>query len=324
MSRIPGVAVCGVATAIAMLATHLIPFVGAVLIAIVIGIVFRNVMPAIPALLQPGIDFTARTLLRAGIVLLGFRLALLDVLGLGWGAVVIIVAVVGIGFTGTFLMGRALGVPRDLSMLIAAGFSICGAAAVGGASGTIKAKREDSTAAVALVVLFGTLMIAIVPGVAHLLGLSQHTAGMWAGASTHEVAQVAAIGQILGPDALATATLVKLGRVVLLAPMMMLLTAIVSRRRTETAGSTRPPLLPFWVACFIVATVIASTGLPPAWFTAGAATGQTLLLTASMFGLGCGVHVKSLIGLGLRPVLLALLATCLVSGTAGLGVWLLT
>lgn len=332
---LPGLGLCAAATALAMLAARVIPYVGAVLIAIVLGIVLRNALPAIPAVLQPGIDVTAKTLLRAGIVLLGFRLALGDVLALGWGAIVIIVAVVTIGFSGTVLLGRLLGVPRGLRLLIGAGFSICGAAAVAGAESTLRSKKEDVTAAVALVVLFGTAMIGIVPATVHLLGLDPRIAGMWAGASTHEVGQVAAIGQILGPEALKTATLVKLGRVVLLAPMMIVLGGIVSRSRgpvtaldaaadpRDSAGTHRPPIMPLWVAGFIVATAIATTGVLPGWFTGAASTGQSLLLTAAMFGLGCGVHVKSLLRLGLRPVLLAFLATCLVSGTAGLGVWLL-
>lgn len=351
---LPGLGLCAAATALAMLAARVIPYVGAVLIAIILGIVLRNALPAIPSVLQPGIDVAAKTLLRAGIVLLGFRLALGDVLALGWGAVVIIVAVVTIGFSGTVLMGRMLGVPRGLSLLIGAGFSICGAAAVAGAESTLRSKKEDVTAAVALVVLFGTAMIGIVPATVHLLGLDPRIAGVWAGASTHEVGQVAAIGQILGPEALKTATLVKLGRVVLLAPMMIVLGGIVSRSRarqlnlrsrarrsdprsrtrvnapdsvaadpSDSAGTHRPPIMPLWVAGFIVATAIATTGVLPGWFTGAASTGQSLLLTAAMFGLGCGVHVKSLLRLGLRPVLLAFLATCLVSGTAGLGVWLL-
>lgn len=335
-SRIPGLVVCAAAMGVAMWLATLIPYVGAVLIAIVLGVLVRNVLPAIPAVLQPGIDFTAKTLLRLGIVLLGFRLVLGDVLGLGWGAIIVIVAVVAIGFTGTVAMGRLLGVNNELGMLIAAGFSICGAAAVAGAESTIKAKKEHVTAAVALVVLFGTLMIAIVPSVTGLLHLDQHTAGMWAGASTHEVAQVAAIGGILGPEALTTATLMKLGRVVLLAPLMMVLGTVVARaaaraRAQSPAGDglgaeapgKRPPLVPMWVVGFIVAALIATTGLLPVWFQHGAATGQTVLLTAAMFGLGCGVHIKSLIGLGLKPVALAALATCLVAGVAALGIWVL-
>lgn len=328
VSRLPGIAVCAVATAIAVWLSTLIPYVGAVLIAIIMGIVVRNVLPAIPAVLQPGIDFTSKTLLRLGIVFLGLRLVLGDVIGLGWGAIVVIIAVVAIGFTGTALLGRLLGVSSDLSLLIAAGFSICGAAAVAGAESTLKSKKEDTAAAVALVVLFGTSMILVVPVVTGLLSLDQHTAGMWAGASTHEVAQVAAIGGILGPEALKTATLVKLGRVVLLAPLMMALGVIVARARSgagqDADTGKRPPLVPMWVIGFIIAAAIATTGVLPAWFESAAATAQSLLLTAAMFGLGCGVHIKSLLKLGLRPVALAALATCLVAGVAALGIWALT
>ena len=135
-------------------------------------------------------------------------------------------AIVAGGLLGTVLLGRLLRVPSGLSLLIACGFSICGAAAVAGAAGVTDPDdeaEEDTITAVALVVIFGTLMIALVPLLANLLGLGSETAGMWAGGSIHEIAQVVAVGGIIGGGALTVAVIVKLARVLLLAPVVAIL-----------------------------------------------------------------------------------------------------
>ncbi|WAL40080.1 putative sulfate exporter family transporter [Brevibacterium sp. BRM-1] len=333
---LPGLALCAAAAALAVVLSGAIPFAGSVLIAIVLGALLRNLVADIPAVFAPGIAVTAKTVLRLGIVLLGTKLVLGDILDLGWGAIVLVVVVVGVGLSGAALMGRWLGVGPELSLLIGCGFSICGAAAVAGAQATLRAKKEDTAAAVALVVLFGTLMIAVVPGVAALTGLSPRAAGLWGGASTHEVAQVVAVGGILGPEALEPAVLVKLARVLMLAPVMAVLGGLAPRiiraqRAADAHGRTtapeapgkRPPIVPLWVLGFALAALVRTLGWLPAPVVGAADTAQTWLLTAAMFALGCGVHVRSLLRLGLRPLLLAALTTLLVAVVAFAGVALL-
>ena len=147
-----------------------------------------------PAPLEPGIAVAAKRLLRAGIVLLGLQLLLSDVLALGWGAVGLVVGVVALTFAAALALGRALRLPWDLTALVASGFSICGAAAVAAADGVVRARREMAATAIGLVVLFGTLMIPLLPALTGALGLGERAAGLWIGASTHEVAQVVAAG----------------------------------------------------------------------------------------------------------------------------------
>ncbi|WP_316249010.1 putative sulfate exporter family transporter [Brachybacterium sp. Z12] len=192
----PGIALALGVAAVSMLASQVLPGISALVIAIVVGVMVANLTVLPPALIA-GTQFTAKKLLRAGIVLLGLQVALGDLLALGAPMLAVVVVVVTVGILGTVAIGRLLGVEKGLTILVACGFSICGAAAVAAAAGVTDPEEEHeerTVTAIALVVLCGTLMIAAVPAVAALLQLSPEAAGLWAGASIHEVAQVVAAG----------------------------------------------------------------------------------------------------------------------------------
>ncbi|WP_236783353.1 putative sulfate exporter family transporter [Arthrobacter dokdonensis] len=126
-------------------------------------------------------------------MLLGYQLLISDVLSLGAGMILVVVCIVGLGIGGTLVMGKWLGVGPTHRLPVACGFSLCGAAAVAAVDGVIETReRREVMTAVALVVIFGTLMIPVVPAAAALLGLGNYDAGLWAGGSIHEVAQVLA------------------------------------------------------------------------------------------------------------------------------------
>src|SRR5699024_5195605 len=209
ISLLPGLGVAAAATAIAWPISMVQPVLSPLLVAIVLGILLGNFVPNLPETFSPGLNFAAKPLLRLGIVALGAQVVLGDILDLGWLVLVLAAAIVTVGIVSGLGLARVFKVDKDLAVLIGCGFGICGAAAAGGDS-TLKCKKEDVAAAIRLVVLFGTLMIAIVPSLSTAFGLAPETAGMWGGASTHEVAQVVAIGGIIGPAALEIAVLVKL------------------------------------------------------------------------------------------------------------------
>ncbi|MFT3877489.1 MAG: putative sulfate exporter family transporter [Propioniciclava sp.] len=341
----PGLALCLAAAGVAYLLTLLLPGVSPLILAITFGALAANAL-TLPAWISPGVAFSSKKLLRAGIVLLGLKLALTDIVGLGLPLMVVIVCIVAAGITGTVLIGRALKVPEGLTLLIACGFSICGAAAVAAVAGVTdpdERAEEDTVTAVALVVVFGTLMIPLLPLFAGLLGLDSVTAGLWAGGSLHEVAQVVATGEAIGGSALAVAVVVKLGRVLLLAPVAAVLSvrerqAVRGTRPLGGAGDpgrdagsasgqvggTLPPLVPVFVVGFVAIVGLRSfVPLPPAVPEAGALA-QTWLLSAAMFALGCGIKVRTLTHVGIRPFVLAALSTVLVSVVALVGVLLAT
>ena len=318
----PGLTLAGGAVAASIGQAALIPTINPLLLAIVLGVLARNLV-SLPESLESGLAFAAKRLLRLGIVVLGLQLALGDILALGPGMILVVVAVVTTGILATVALGRAMGISRGQSLLIACGFSICGAAAVAAAEGVIEAEDEEVVTAVALVVLFGTPMIPLLPFVAALLGLVPMTTGLWAGASIHEVAQVVAVGGALGASALGAAVVVKLARVLLLAPVMVVL-GLQRRRRAEAGadgqGAKLPPVMPLFVAGFIAMVAVRSFDVVPAAVLGVAKPVQTALLAAAMFALGTGVRFSMFRRVGAKPFALAGLATLVVAAVGLTGV----
>lgn len=317
----PGLAVCGGATAIVLAVSRFVPTVSPLLIAIVLGAVAANVV-SLPSRIKPGLTFSAKRLLRVGVALLGLQLMFSDILSLGVGMIAVVVAIVVLGISGTMYVGRLLGLEWKQRFLIACGFSICGAAAVAAVDGVVEAEEEEVLTAVALVVIFGTLMIPALPLLAHMLGIDDRTAGMWAGGSIHEVAQVVAAGGAIGGSALAVAVVVKLARVVMLAPVIAVVSARQRRIGNSANGVHRPPLVPLFVVAFLACAALRSAGVVPDGVLAGAKVVQTALLTAAMFALGAGVNIATMRRVGPRPFVLALISTVWVSGIALGGVLL--
>ncbi|WP_269938124.1 YeiH family protein [Arthrobacter sp. HY1533] len=315
----PGLLLCAAAVAVAMAAGAFLPGVSPLIIAIVLGITLTNVV-RLPAAMAPGITFAAKKLLRLGIVFLGLQLVLSDIVSLGAPMLVVIVCIVAGGIFGTLLMGRLLKMRRAQVLLIACGFSICGAAAVAGVEGVTDAEEEDVVTAVALVVIFGTLMIPAIPLAGSLLGMDPELNGMWAGGSIHEIAQVVAAGGIIGGGALGAAVVVKLARILLLAPVVAILSLRQRRCGNARPGEKRPPIVPLFIVGFLAMVLLRSTiDLPDTLVQAGGLA-QTALLSAAMFALGCGVKIRNLMGVGVRPFILAAASTVLVSGIALAGI----
>ncbi|MFE7408788.1 YeiH family protein, partial [Isoptericola sp. NPDC057559] len=214
----PGLVLAAVATLVLLGVSRLLapvtggavsPLVLALLVGAVVGSVLGRVVPRsgraarFAERVGPGTDWTARTVLRAGVVLLGLQLSIPDVLALGWRGIAVVVVTVTCTFAAILGLGRLLRVPRTTSLLVATGFSICGAAAVSamtsvlerdpGSGGAEQARlRDDVAAALALVTVYGTIAIFALPPLASALGLTDHQAGLWIGASVQEVAQVVA------------------------------------------------------------------------------------------------------------------------------------
>jgi uncharacterized integral membrane protein (TIGR00698 family) len=326
-SLVPGLALAGVAAAASFALATVVHGLSALLVAIVLGMAFRNLvrLPAgVETALAPGLAVASRRLLRIGIVLLGLQLVLGDILRLGPGMILVVVAIVGVGILSSLLLGRLLGISPTQRLLIACGFSICGAAAVAAVDGVIETDDEEEVVvAVALVVLFGTLMIPLIPLAGSALGLGQLQTGLWAGGSIHEVAQVVAAGSAIGGAGLAAAVVVKLARVLMLAPVLAVIS--VSRRRAlkrMDAGGKRPPIVPLFVVGFIAMVLLRSTGIVPASVVSVASGVQTALLAAAMFALGAGVRFSMFRRVGAKPFVLAAGSTAVVASVALVGVLL--
>lgn len=321
----PGAALSVAVAGVSLWLGSVIPVISPLIVAIVAGVVLANTV-RLPAATHHGIAFSAKTLLRAGIVLLGLQLAWVDIRALGVPLLVVVLVIVTTGIGGTLLLGRLLRVQSSLTVLIACGFSICGAAAIAGATGVTDPRdenRDDTATAIGLVVVFGTAMIGLIPLLAYLIGLSERVAGMWAGGAIHEVAQVVAAGGVIGGGALAVAVAVKLARVLTLAPVVTVLSVrqrfLVRASKVGEQPAHLPPLVPGFVLGFVGLVLVRSLVPIPEFVLQAGESLQTLLLAAAMFALGCGVSLKRLTRVGARPFALAGCSTILVSTVALVG-----
>ncbi|MGW3367561.1 YeiH family protein [Streptosporangium canum] len=234
----PGLGAAAVAVVLSTSLSRAVPGMSAAVIAVACGVALTN-LGGFHRTLRPGLRFAGRRLLRLAIVLLGLQIALPEVLALGWRALMVIAAATGGTFLATRWIGGRIGVSPRRSLLIATGVSVCGAAAVAAMHEVADSDDDDVASAVSVVVLYGSATIVALPLLARLFGLTPHQFGVWAGASVHEVAQVAAIGAAAGAGVLASAVVVKLARVVLLAPIVAL-TSVTLRRGTANRPSGAP------------------------------------------------------------------------------------
>ena len=312
---VPGLALAGVAWLVHLALPAIPVLTGCVVLGIALGQVpaFR---PALDGVLSPGLTLSAKRLLRIGVVLLGLQLSLVDVAGLGWVTIVVVVAILVLTFAVTYLLGRWARLPGDQPLLLAAGFSICGASAVGAMSAVTRDRGKDAATPVALVTLFGTLAIAVLPVVGGWVGLTDLEFGAWVGASVHDVGQVVATAQTAGAAALAVAVIVKLTRVLMLAPVVAITSTVVRRQGAD--GGARPPIVPLFVAGF-AAMVLVRTVVPlPEALLSTAGTVQSVLLGLALVGLGSGIRLERLVRTGGRAVFVGL-ASWIVIATVSLG-----
>lgn len=331
----PGIILCALVALVATLVNSAVPLLSAMLVAILAGLALRN-LGAVPTLAEPGLKVTGRTVLRGGVVLLGLRLSLPAVVALGWGAVGVIVVTVAAVFVATLWMGRRLGVAHTTTLLTATGTAICGAAAVAGMSAVVQSDGEDddvdegAATAIASVTLFGTLAILLLPVLVRALGLGVTASGVWVGASVHEVGQVVAAAGLVSSAVLDVAVVAKLGRVVLLAPLVAVV-GVLERRRsggraTDDAAARRSaPLVPLFVVGFLVAVIVRSVAdthvSADVWGWCNAVA--TFLLTMAMCAMGAGVSLRRLARTGARSLALGACAGVVAAVVSLAGVLLL-
>lgn len=293
------------------------------ILSLLLGMGFHNLVGT-PDLAAKGIGFGLRHVLRFGIALLGLQLTLNQLVAIGATGLVVILVTLAVTFGFAIWLGRVLKVETGLTKLIAAGSAICGASAVVAANTVIRADDEDVAYAVACVTVFGTLSMLAMPAVATLAGLAPKAFGLWAGATIHEVAQVAGAAFALGSEAGEVGTVAKLARVVMLAPVVLALGVAETRRmrRGGQAAATVAPPVPWFVIGFIALVGVASTGFVQETAKQVAATATQALLAVALAAMGLQTRLGILVAKGARPALLGA-ATWIFISLFGLGLVLM-
>jgi uncharacterized integral membrane protein (TIGR00698 family) len=280
--------------------------ISALTLAIVIGIVLGNsVFPRVAPHTGEGVEFAKARLLRLGIILFGFRITFQDIGQIGWAGILIDVLVIAATFTLAVQLGtRVFGLDKQTAMLIGAGSSICGAAAVMATEPVVRGQAHKVSVAVATVVIFGTLGMFIYPLLYPHLGLSETGYGLYAGSTIHEVAQVVVAGRSVSEHAAAFAVIEKMLRVMMLAPFLVILSNRV-KGEGEAASGKGKITIPWFAVLFIVAAGLNSLHLLPSGVVSAILAVDTVLLAMAMAALGLRTHVGAIRQAGAKPILLA-------------------
>lgn len=303
----PGVALTA-AIAVAGTYLHRVPGFGglsSLILSILIGMALHNIIGA-PAISKPGIAFSLRRVLRTAIVLLGLQLTLLQISSVGVTGVVGTVATLGATFLFTLWAGKRLGIERELTTLIAAGTSICGASAVVATNAVVDGGDEDVAYAIATVTVFGSLSMVLFPFLNGFIHLNPQAFGLWTGSSIHEVAQVVAAAFQDGTTAGHFGTIVKLTRVLMLAPVVLIVAYVWARRsETKAEGTKRSKITVPWFAFGFLGMVVLNSFLPPMPELHGtAASVTTFMLAMALAAMGLETDIAKLKAKGLRPLAL--------------------
>jgi uncharacterized integral membrane protein (TIGR00698 family) len=333
---IPGIVACAV-LAVAAIKLGQISWLGAhgfsaLTVAILLGIALGNsVYPRVGDVCGSGVTFSKQMLLRAGVVLYGLRLTLQDIDHVGATGVLIDALVLTSTFSIALFLGtRVFKLDRTTSILIGAGSSICGAAAVMATEPVVRAHAEKVTVAVSTVVVFGTIAIFLYPPLfelnqhLHLVPQGARAFGIYAGSTIHEVAQVVAAARSVDADAATTAVIAKMVRVMMLAPFLIALSAWLARNDKQHAvanGDAGKPKLaiPWFAFVFIGVVIFNSFTLLPKSVVDFAITIDTLLLAMAMAALGLTTHASAIRKAGVKPLMLAaLLFAWLILGGAAI------
>ena len=301
----------------------------AAILAILIGALLRN-LSLVPDKILDGCKGLVKRVIPITIILTGATLNLTDAArGLPYLAVVLTAIAVGTGVA--MVVGRLLGATLKTSLLVGAGTSICGNSAIVSVAPVIRAADEDLLLSISTINILGLGIMLALPFTGHLLGMSPEAFGVWAGSTVHAVPQAVTTGFTFGPEAGALATLVKLMRVSLLAPFVLVV-ALLARRADGVSGKVRyAALLPPFLWGFGALAVLNTLGLLPvltfrplgstqplvAETAKVLAEGGSLLLTLSMAAMGLEVNIRQLARSG-GPAFLSGLAASVVQCAATL------
>lgn len=304
----PGLLLTGIIAGAALVLRRIpgFSFLSPMILATFLGMVLHNTIGT-PALAKPGIGFSLKRILRFGIILLGLQLLVTQVVQVGVVGVVVVATTLVATFIFTKWAGRIIGVDSKLAELIAAGTSICGASAVIATNTVTEGSDENVAYAVACVTVFGSLAMFIYPLLPAVLHLDTRAYGLWSGASIHEIAQVVGAAFQDGIHSGQIATIAKLTRVMMLAPLVITLGIIGARRAAHSVdpASRQAPPMPWFVFGFVAMAILNSVIAIPAQPKAWLVTATTFLLSMALAAMGLETDFRKLKAEGWKPLALA-------------------
>lgn len=281
------------------------------IIGIILGMLYANSLRnRLPETWVPGILFSSKQLLRLGIILYGFRLTFQNIVEVGVPAIVIDAIIVTVTICGGVLIGKLLKMDKDVALLTSVGSGICGAAAILGAEATIKTKPYKTAVAVSTVVIFGTISMFLYPVLYRngIINLTPEQMGIYTGSTLHEVAHVVGAGNAMGKDISDPAIIVKMIRVIMLVPALLVISYLVAKSVGKDGEKSGGKITVPWFALgFLVVIGFNSFDLIPHGTIDFINNVDTFLLTMAMTALGAETSIEKFKKAGAKPFVLALL-----------------
>lgn len=312
-TALPGLLLCLVIAALAYALGHFIPVVGGPVFGIVIGMAVALARKPGP-LFTPGIKFAGKQLLQLSIILLGATLQLGEVVGNGLHSLPVMLGTMVITLTAAYVFGKVLGIDRDLRRLLGVGTTICGGSAIAALSGVIDVSEAGVAYAISTVFLFNVAAVLTFPWIGHLLALSQHAFGLWAGTAINDTSSVVAAGFVFGHAAGSEAVIVKLTRTTLIIPIVL----FYAGKRIWTARSSGEridwaKIVPWFILWFILAAVINTAGVIPAAAHPAITEAAIFLIVIALTGVGLSANAAGIRAAGVRPLLLGFILWVLIA-----------
>lgn len=280
------------------------------IVGIILGMLYANSLRNnLPETWVPGIQFCSKRILRIGIILYGFRLTFQNVVEVGIPAICIDAIIVAVTICGGVMIGRLMKMDRGIALLTSVGSGICGAAAILGTESAIKVKPYKTAVAVSTVVIFGTIAMFLYPILYRngIVDLTPQEMGIFTGSTVHEVAHVVGAGNAMGKEVSDPAIIVKMIRVMMLVPVLLIISYSVMRAAVKSGdASGRGKIsMPWFAILFLVVIGFNSLNLLPAGLVDFINTFDTFLLTMAMTALGAETSIDKFRKAGAKPFILA-------------------
>jgi len=297
-------------------------YVSSPVIALLVGFLLSNA-GLTGSWAQPALQFAAGPLLKLGIALLGFRLAFSEISEIGsYVGICVVISLVLIVFLSIRKIGSLTNISNSLGLLIATGFSICGLSAIAAMKPLSGADDEEVGYALGLVTLFGSLSVVVLPLLQLIFDLGSSDFGWWVGLAVHDTGQVVATASIDSDKALDAAVLVKMARILMLAPILIGVSFLRNEKRSDQKRRYR--IIPMFIIGFLAAATLRSLDVFSDQVIEAIGDIRSFFIASAMFGLGAGVRLKALSSLGGRPLVFGLVSWLLIVMFAGIGVLLNT
>jgi uncharacterized integral membrane protein (TIGR00698 family) len=290
-----------------------IAIVGQLVLALILGMLWRS-MFRIKKEYSLGVDFSSKSLLRLGIILLGMRLNLLDIYHAGIS--VFLIALINLLFAliVVYMLTRWLGVEKKIGLLTACGTAICGAAAIVALAPQLKANQEEISTSVAVIAVLGTIFTIGYTFIYSLFGLTPIAFGIFSGATLHEIAHVIAAADVGNEDAVDMAVIVKLTRVMLLVPVAIVLSYFMKSEYVTTNDEKKSSFpVPWFIVGFLVMSGLTTLNILPETVSSSIVSFSYILLAMAMAGFGLNVNIKNLLNRGKGAFIAGLIGSILLS-----------